>query len=44
MYLKIGENAPDFKLINYNGELISLSYFKDTQIILWFFPKANTPG
>jgi peroxiredoxin Q/BCP len=44
MYLKIGENAPDFKLTNHNGELISLSNFKDTQIILWFFPKANTPG
>jgi len=44
MYLKIGENAPDFKLIDHNGELISLSDFKDTQIILWFFPKANTPG
>ena len=44
MYLKIGENAPNFKLTNHNGELISLSDFKDTQIILWFFPKANTPG
>ena len=44
MYLKIGDIAPDFKLINYNDKVISLSDFKDTQIILWFFPKANTPG
>ena len=42
--LNIGENAPDFTLPNSNGEDISLSDFKGENIILWFFPKANTPG
>ncbi len=42
--LNVGEKAPDFTLPNYNGEDISLSDFKGENIILWFFPKANTPG
>jgi len=42
--LSIGEQAPNFNLPNYNGEVISLSDFKGKNIILWFFPKANTPG
>ena len=44
MYLKKGDKAPEFNISNHSNEFISLSDFKDTQIILWFFPKANTPG
>tara|TARA_Y100001970_G_C14251251_1_gene872068 strand:+ start:58 stop:192 length:135 start_codon:yes stop_codon:yes gene_type:complete len=44
MLLKVGDKAPAFSLPNSNGELVSLSDFKGKQIILWFFPKANTPG
>ena len=44
MYLKIGDKAPNFSLINYTGDLITLNDFKDSDFILWFFPKANTPG
>ena len=42
--LNIGEKAPDFSLPTHNEEIISLSYFKNQKIILWFFPRASTPG
>ena len=44
MYLKIGEKAPKFKILNYNREYISLNDLKGNKFLLWFFPKANTPG
>lgn len=39
-----GEQAPYFEGINQNGEKISLSDFKGKKIILYFYPKDNTPG
>ena len=42
--LNIGETAPDFSLPNHNGEMITLSSFEKQKIVLWFFPKASTPG
>ena len=42
--LKQGDKAPDFSLENYNGEIISLKDFKGKKFIIWFFPKASTPG
>ena len=42
--LNIGDNAPEFTLPNYNGDNISLSNLKGKKIIIWFFPKASTPG
>ena len=44
MYLNVGDKAPDFNVINYNGENIALNDFKNSQLIIWFFPKASTPG
>ena len=44
MYLNIGDKAPGFNVRNYNGEEITLDCFKNSQFILWFFPKASTPG
>ena len=44
MYLSIGDKAPDFNVQNYNGKTIKLSDFKNNQLIIWFFPKASTPG
>mgnify|MGYP002861315667 FL=1 len=44
MYLKKGDIAPNFKLINYDNKTFTLSNFKGSKILLWFFPKANTPG
>tara|TARA_Y100000996_G_scaffold387037_1_gene345519 strand:- start:95 stop:229 length:135 start_codon:yes stop_codon:yes gene_type:complete len=44
MYLKKGDKAPSFKILNQNNVMTSLSDFKNQKILLWFFPKANTPG
>ena len=44
MYLKIGDKAPDFSLRNYNGDLVTLNDLKGSDFLLWFFPKASTPG
>ena len=44
MYLNIGDRAPDFNVKNYNGKTIKLNDFKNNQLIIWFFPKASTPG
>ena len=44
MLLDVDSNAPDFTLPNQNDEMISLSNLKGKKIILWFYPKANTPG
>ena len=44
MYLQIGDKAPNFNIPNHNNDMVSLSNFKNKKIIIWFFPKANTPG
>ena len=42
--LKIGDKAPDFTLSNDAGAKVSLTDFKGKRVVLFFFPKANTPG
>ncbi|KXG42773.1 peroxiredoxin [Tepidibacillus decaturensis] len=42
--LTIGEKAPDFTLPASNGEEVSLKDFKGKFIVLYFYPKDNTPG
>tara|TARA_Y100001970_G_C14198249_1_gene839460 strand:- start:1244 stop:1375 length:132 start_codon:yes stop_codon:yes gene_type:complete len=42
--LEIGNKAPEFILPNTEGEDIALSQYKGNKIILWFYPKASTPG
>lgn len=42
--LKIGDKAPDFSSLNQHGETVSLSDFKGKNLILYFYPKDNTPG
>jgi len=42
--LKAGDKAPDFTAKDQNGKEISLSQFKGTQVILYFYPKDDTPG
>lgn len=43
-HLKEGEKAPDFSGINETGETVSLIDFKGKKLILFFYPKDNTPG
>tara|TARA_B100001758_G_scaffold231973_1_gene228919 strand:- start:1165 stop:1296 length:132 start_codon:yes stop_codon:yes gene_type:complete len=42
--LNIGDKAPEFTLLNQDEELVSLSGYKGKQVVIWFFPKASTPG
>ncbi len=42
--LEIGTKAPDFTLKNKEGKDISLSDFLGKKVILYFYPKDNTPG
>jgi len=42
--LKIGSKAPDFKAKDQDGKEISLSRFRGKKVILYFYPKDNTPG
>ncbi len=42
--LKVGDNAPDFSCKNQNGKIINLSDMIGKKIVLFFYPKANTPG
>ena len=44
MALKIGDKAPEFKLKDSFEKEVSLSDFKGKRIILYFYPKDNTPG
>ena len=44
MLLKEGDKAPEFTLPSESGTEISLNDYKNKKIVLWFFPKANTPG
>ena len=42
--LEKGVKAPDFTLINQEGEPVSLSGFLGKKVVLYFYPKDNTPG
>ena len=42
--LKVGDKAPDFTLPDANNNSVALKDYKGKKIVLWFFPKANTPG
>ncbi len=44
MALNIGDKAPEFKLKNDDGEDIALKDFKGKNVILYFYPKDDTPG
>tara|TARA_B000000557_G_scaffold174526_1_gene142063 strand:+ start:2393 stop:2524 length:132 start_codon:yes stop_codon:yes gene_type:complete len=42
--LKEGAKAPDFKLEDQDGNLVCLSDFLGQKVLIWFYPKASTPG
>ena len=42
--LKIGSRAPEFQLSDQTGETVNISDFKGQKVLLWFYPKASTPG
>jgi peroxiredoxin Q/BCP len=42
--LNPGDKAPDFVGRDHTGNPVKLSDFKGKPVVLWFFPKADTPG
>jgi peroxiredoxin Q/BCP len=42
--LNEGDKAPDFRAPADDGRTISLADFREKCLLLYFFPKANTPG
>ncbi|EAK7695333.1 thioredoxin-dependent thiol peroxidase [Campylobacter jejuni] len=44
MSLNIGDKAPQFELLNQDGVKIALKDFIGKKVILYFYPKDNTPG
>ena len=44
MKLKKGDQAPDFTARDQNGNTVRLSDFKGKKVVLYFYPKDNTPG
>ena len=44
MALQIGDIAPDFSLPDQNGTTVRLSDFKGQRVVIYFYPKDDTPG
>lgn len=42
--LEIGAKAPEFALKDKNGETVTLEQFRGKKVVLYFYPKDNTPG
>jgi len=42
--LKVGDPAPDFEVTDHRGRRVKLSDFRGRKVLLWFYPKASTPG
>jgi thioredoxin-dependent peroxiredoxin len=42
--ISVGDKAPNFKLSDQHGEEVSLSKLRGRKVVLYFYPKADTPG
>ena len=42
--LKVGDKAPTFTLLDQTGQKVKLSDFKGRSVLVYFYPKADTPG
>lgn len=42
--VQVGDPAPEFTLPSSTGEMVSLSSFQGREVVLFFYPKDNTPG
>lgn len=42
--LAVGSPAPDFAVLDHTGRTVRLADFRGGRLVLWFFPKASTPG
>ena len=42
--LEPGDQAPDFEVMDHTGRRQKLSGYRGRSVVLWFYPKADTPG
>lgn len=42
--LKVGDKAPNFEALDQDGNIIKLTDYKGKKLVLFFYPKASTPG
>ena len=42
--LKVGDAAPSFTVKDHEGREVSLAKLEGKKVVLWFYPKADTPG
>jgi thioredoxin-dependent peroxiredoxin len=42
--VEVGQPAPDFELPDQNGEPVTLSSLRGQKVVVYFYPKADTPG
>jgi peroxiredoxin Q/BCP len=42
--LEPGTLAPDFEVPDHTGRAVKLSDYRGRNVLLWFYPKADTPG
>jgi peroxiredoxin Q/BCP len=42
--LQAGDPAPDFDVLDHHGNRVKLSELRGKKVVLWFYPKADTPG
>jgi len=42
--VEVGQPAPDFELPDQNGEPVRLSGLRGQKVVVYFYPKADTPG
>ncbi|MBK6519852.1 MAG: redoxin domain-containing protein [Polyangiaceae bacterium] len=42
--LKAGDDAPDFEVDDHDGNRVRLADLRGKTVVLWFYPKADTPG
>ncbi len=41
---EVGQNAPEFSAVNQDGKMLHLADFKGKKLVLYFYPKDDTPG
>jgi len=42
--MNVNDKAPDFTLQDQDGKEVSLKNFRDKVVVLYFYPRADTPG
>lgn len=42
--LNVGDQAPEFEVLDHTGKTVKLSDYEGRTVVLWFYPRANTGG